>query len=361
MTSISGRAVAGLATLALGLAALGGCSGDEPDVASLGDETASGSGATSTETATTEAEREATVNAMVDCLVEAGVPAKAQEVVVNGVSTLDLMFDGQLVSTRDPSTGADGFGGISTSMIQAGGGAPVDEEKHSQIFEAIEGDYALVIDAVDYTADYQRCYVETGYSPREIVMEDDPASELRAKQEVAEVSNEWAACARDQGYEDVTDAEPPTADGYETYPYVMVPGTITLVQFQELLEACPLLDVEAMAESLAEAQEQAEDEGPSFSDEGDGVAIQGGGGVSMSIGGQSVVLPSIAFDLPGFDQAGGFVEGEVTEEDQAHMTELTDALNASIQDLMEQAGMGSAVTIGGGGVEGSTEMELEVN
>jgi hypothetical protein len=332
---------------ALGLA---GCS-DDGGVASLEGAAATGTAGTgSGETAggsggdgeLTAAEQEANTQAMVDCLVEAGVPAMILPGEVNGVTRYELAFDGQMVSRRDPASG--GGTGAVTQMVGAGS-AVVDADKHARVFEAVEGDYALVIDAVDYSADYERCYVDTGYTPLELVPEIDPAEELKAKQAEAEVSNEWAACARQNGWPDVADADPPVADGYETYPTVVVPGSITVDQLDALLDVCPVFDEEAYLQALEDMAAQVEEDGPVLDSDGEAdfhISSGGGGGTSLSVGGQQIITPSISFDLPGFDQYGQPI-GEVSAEDQAHLAELTDKLWEDFNAFMQTQGAGTSL------------------
>jgi hypothetical protein len=100
-------------------------------------------------------------------------------------------------------------------------------------------DLLLISNGTDLTAEFSACIESSGfYLPDPVV---DPREEEVAKQAVAEASNQWAACARDNGLADMLDATV-TVDDWETVPSVEVPASVDLQLFEQVLANCPPLD-----------------------------------------------------------------------------------------------------------------------
>jgi hypothetical protein len=110
------------------------------------------------------------------------------------------------------------------------------------------GDTPIFFDGgVDRSAEYAACLESSGYFfPRPSFPPEEEAPQKRA---VAEASNDWAACARRTGYSDVVDAEV-RIDGWETSPYVTIPGTITEEQLRAILDECPYVSAQYRESSL---------------------------------------------------------------------------------------------------------------
>ncbi|MDR1825343.1 MAG: hypothetical protein LBR27_08480 [Bifidobacteriaceae bacterium] len=71
----------------------------------------------------------------------------------------------------------------------------------------------------------------------------DPAEEELEKQAMAEVSNEWATCAREAGLVDVQDAVV-AVDNWDTMPEVVVPVSTDIEVLREVLAQCPPINLE---------------------------------------------------------------------------------------------------------------------
>ncbi|MDR2566839.1 MAG: hypothetical protein LBC97_12465 [Bifidobacteriaceae bacterium] len=91
----------------------------------------------------------------------------------------------------------------------------------------------------DLSAELGACIESSGYFVPDA--RADLRDEERAKQAVAEASNDWARCARENGWPDVRDAEV-AVDDYATVPFALVPGDITVEQLRVLLGKCSPLD-----------------------------------------------------------------------------------------------------------------------
>jgi hypothetical protein len=103
-------------------------------------------------------------------------------------------------------------------------------------------DQPVLIDGEeDLTEVFRGCIESSGYFLPE--PEFDVAEEEITKQQIAEVSNEWAKCARDNGIPDVVDAKV-TIDNWETQPAVVVPASTNLAVFQAVLDKCPPVNPE---------------------------------------------------------------------------------------------------------------------
>jgi hypothetical protein len=130
-----------------------------------------------------------------------------------------------------------GPNGYAVDRVFNGSNAAEHTEAETAFLEQEREEWGVMLDGVDYSAPYAQClrssdYVEPGAAA-------DPGQELRDKQKIAEASNEWAACARNNGWPDLADAQPGNADGYATVPTVLLPATITVQELEALLEHCP--------------------------------------------------------------------------------------------------------------------------
>jgi hypothetical protein len=96
----------------------------------------------------------------------------------------------------------------------------------------------LFIGDADHSPALANCLRQTGYSGP--VYPDETTAELQRRQRLAEVGADWADCARQNGYPQVDDPGPASADGPE--PAVILPGEITESELAILLAACPAVD-----------------------------------------------------------------------------------------------------------------------
>jgi hypothetical protein len=97
----------------------------------------------------------------------------------------------------------------------------------------------LVSNGTDLTSEFESCISSTGFfvPPPQF----DPSEEAATKQAMADASNEWARCARDNGLPNIVDAGV-TVDNWETKPSVLVPNSVDVEVFREVLNHCPALD-----------------------------------------------------------------------------------------------------------------------
>ncbi|MDR0594545.1 MAG: hypothetical protein LBG60_15115 [Bifidobacteriaceae bacterium] len=325
-------AAIGLIT-AVGLA-LAGC-GQGEDVASLtgegGKDGKSGKGDTALLSA--EAEQGAAAEDFAACLKEAGVPHQIADWDESGQKYVDfssgdqpmaMSYGGEygsqwggigetdaeyqdsleslvpLVEKYDPALAAQiGQNGGATSAVvitegEAEAASPGAEEPEPVV-------RFLVVGQTDYTEAFVKCLDQSGYT--EPVFTTDPADELKDKQRIAEATAEWANCARQNGYPDLKDPDPPVADNYETYPNALLPGDITEQALRDLLAACPNFDAaktKAYEEAMAALGDNpSEADWAEFDEKWD------------------MTQPSIDFDVPGLQ---GLAAGE--EPDQETMDRL---------------------------------------
>jgi hypothetical protein len=222
----------------VGLAAGGGCSGDEGEVASLESPSESAS----------ESQAE-TAEAYLDCLVAAGLPA-----------TIEQMDEGLQVGWEQTGYNIFAITPDGENHFIPGVGMAYDDPAMAAAFEAfmtshytsLGYEYGLEIDGVDHSDTFKACREETGYvSPTGELA--DPAEEARARQLVAESTNVWVACARENGYPDMPDVAAGEADNWLTSPSVVIPLDTTPEELRGLLAVCPNFDPER-----AEAQESGE-------------------------------------------------------------------------------------------------------
>jgi hypothetical protein len=214
--------VAALAVL--GLAGLAGCTPDEHRLPTLGGTDAPAGNPLETVAKT-----------YYDCMVDAGLPV---ELTTNGTGELALVnFSGDHSIL---SRGADGSG-----MAMGGSGVPeADFQRQTEEFFAdTTGEPALIVDGVDHSEAYARCLEESGYNEQEAwgTPQIDPRQiELQVK-----ANNQWAACARDNGFPNVADTSMPEQLDGSQWPMVLLPTSITEEQVRTLVEACPNFDPEA--------------------------------------------------------------------------------------------------------------------
>jgi hypothetical protein len=187
------------------------------------------------------------VEKMVTCLEKAGVKAELME------SEKDEETDFNIVSDK-PYQLCFADGSCSMNVGDTGGQelSEADWEALYQKMEAQMDPYrgtdgntkdVLFVDSKDLTKEYRACVKESGY--KQPVYKQDPAEEMKQKQATAKAGAEWAACARQNGLPNVKDPVAPKADGYETFPTVIIPGKVTVDQLTALLAKCPTFDAEA--------------------------------------------------------------------------------------------------------------------
>ncbi|MDR1449583.1 MAG: hypothetical protein LBI84_05175 [Propionibacteriaceae bacterium] len=218
----------GLPWLALAALALGGCQAEEPGLPVIDP--------APTAAATGLAQPGAGFAALADqasdmlaCLQEAGLPAvygpthqgrSALVVFDDKVPALWISREGETESTTE-------LRGIDTSELPTWGQKP-----------------SLWINGADQTELWVGCLDATGYDQDRVYRELYESKDMvrLGQMQVVEASNEWARCAREQGYPGLSDTG--LAIGQEYAPPILLPRTIAEDQLRALLAACPVFDPE---------------------------------------------------------------------------------------------------------------------
>jgi hypothetical protein len=216
-----------------------GCEGPQEQVATLAEGPASVAPAMAKEQALVAAQ-------MVECLRGQGVPAVLNEW-EDGQAEVAFEEDEPWILCQEQ----DG-------MCHGGGTLPIDPlaaEAQQKVMDTLAAKYQpefsdlpfgvwgvsyLIVGGFDYTDAYRACTKAIDYVPP--ILLDNPAGELREKQAIAQASNNWAACARQNGFPTLADAEPPKADGFLTRPHALVPMSATVDRLKALFEDCPVED-----------------------------------------------------------------------------------------------------------------------
>jgi hypothetical protein len=101
--------------------------------------------------------------------------------------------------------------------------------------------YGLIVDGQDRTDTLRSCHEQSGYWAPQLA--SDLREEAQFKQQLADSTNDWVSCARDNGYPGLKDVTA-TADGWKTYPAVYLPLSMSVNALDTLLVACPKFDAE---------------------------------------------------------------------------------------------------------------------
>jgi hypothetical protein len=232
--------------------ALGGCTEDTDDVATLAD---GATPRTASPTASRPASAPATEGGQgAASPAEPAPPAPAEDY---DAAQADAAYEFVACLTaaevpaeviENPGSGAivwpKGTGWIYTlseDFSQRGGandGKELTPEEQQAFARAHEGANALVIDGEDLSAAWDECRTSSGYFLYDPPA--DPAVELLEKQAIVQSTNTWAACARGNGYPDLGDVTA-VADNYATWPWLYLPSEMTPQELRELLYSCSLV------------------------------------------------------------------------------------------------------------------------
>ncbi|MDR1442269.1 MAG: hypothetical protein LBJ02_07780 [Bifidobacteriaceae bacterium] len=237
-------------------------------------------------------------HSLVDCLEEAEIAAK---VVALPDARGRVEFSGaepHMVCWADGECRTDVStvsGGAATAALDRFMEMASDREQREQGSNR----EVLFLGSRDMSEEWRTCLDTSGYEePTESI---DSREELLEKQAVTAVTNDWIACARERGLLSIPDLSPPVADGFNTYPMALLPPTMTEDQVKELVDACPVFDIEAHREE-----------------------IEGGEEPEHGWAGQSKVLdPSVGWDAPGWHSGGD----DPTDVDDPALDEAIGRLN----------------------------------
>jgi hypothetical protein len=244
---------------------------------------------------------EAAAEAVVLCLQELRLPAKLET--VEGQAQLGWEDDHDVFAT-DPLGGSVMLRGLSQDYDEAYAQAALERFLGEHQADG-SSPYGLEVDGADYSDEFANCVEASGYAPNSIG--DSVREELVAKQALAAVTNDWLACARDNGYPDWDDVPVGKADNWLTSPSAIIPLSTTADELKDLLAACPNFD-EATAELI---------EDPEFDWDSDFAAH-----------------PAVDIEPPG--PPSGEELGQTGQDEYAHYQELIDVLSAAERDYYEE-------------------------
>ncbi|MDR1293810.1 MAG: hypothetical protein LBK59_02435 [Bifidobacteriaceae bacterium] len=222
-------------------------------------------------------------------------------------ATVSTVEGGKLVGWEEGTHQVFSSGPLGPAALIAGPGADAEEvaasDEYATFLASHQTDagwsYGLVVDGVDYSADYQACAESSDYV--DPLTEPDLTDELTGKRMLADATNDWIACARENGYPEWADVEPGVADNWLTSPSATIPLTMTAEDLRSLLAECPNFD-----EKIAEMQED-----PDY-----------------VITGKGDLHPSIQVEVPGVSDAAAGSESSYRE--------LTDILGEASADFYAQ-------------------------
>jgi hypothetical protein len=249
----------------------------------------------------------AVAKAFHDCLQDAGL-AVDYETDLDGQSTIVTFADDVHAVYVVPG----GYPGYSGNLTES----EIDEFMAE--FEGVaDPEPMLRVEGVDHTDVWVQCYESSGYDEMKIVealLASPVVGELFSL--TVEASNEWAKCARENGWPGVKDAVMSAKAGSSEVPMALLPTSITEDQLRALLETCPIFDPDRAAKNAALLLEMSTSAGEKSLPEG------------------YVAEPSIGFDYPGFDGKGiDVASGQATS---APPGELTDKLTKLMEIVYEE-------------------------
>ncbi|MDR1189293.1 MAG: hypothetical protein LBK95_17895 [Bifidobacteriaceae bacterium] len=294
MSTGFGRAISWIAacgaTAAITLAA-SGCTVDDKGVASIDQGKASVEPSTGAEAAGADAEpaapeQVAAAEAMVACLKDKGVETELIDAGVQSYGDFESVNYKEVWLT--PALDEFYF-----SIPDSSGMASSSELEERLGWSMEDGQPHLYDNGRDQTDVLVACIDSSGYTTPK--PQWDPREEEAEKQLMADASNTWAACARENGLPKVTDAKV-EVDNFESMPAVLVDGSVTVDELKAALAKCAPFDPER---DLA---------APNFYDEGETAP--------------KWTDPSITFDLP---------------EDDPKFAQLRQALDDHIAAAYEKA------------------------
>ncbi|MDR2896653.1 MAG: hypothetical protein LBV30_08425 [Propionibacteriaceae bacterium] len=212
--------------VAVALIGLSACTAGNPDLPTLGGSQAGAAGGNQLVLVAKE---------FYDCMNDAGVPVYLQE---NSKGELTTVGYGSSMQDALPYV----VRGEDFGMTSVPTEASAAEQQAMEDFQNGEG-IGLLVDGVDHSQIYGQCLDQTGYDQQAAWNADDPGMDPEQTQQQVDVNNEWAACARENGFPALKDSTMPTdLKDYQQSPTILLPGTISPEQLSQLLEACPNWD-----------------------------------------------------------------------------------------------------------------------
>jgi hypothetical protein len=264
-----------------------GC-GDAEDVTSSDEvEMPSGSPIPEADVSAAAASQRERAEALATCLTDKSIEAN-----------VDDLPDGQSKVYFTPPEGPYAW------VEPDGRGNRASDDESTQMAEAAEaeGRTLLWIGGADRTEDYLQCIDESGYTAPVTFV--NPEDERRLKQAQVDLDNDYAACARANGFPEVADVPAPVLDGQQPQaPPLKLPWQITEDGLRDLLVACPPYDEDRVRELANGEQYEWQ---------------------SLTMG------PWISFDVPAMDAPEG-----ASEEDWDRFVALNDIVSQAQEKHMD--------------------------
>ena len=211
-----------LLPMILGLFLLSGCASDEFDVPTL-----EGKSSENTSNLVSIAKM------YYDCMTDSGV-----EMELRANREGQLTFVSFAPQNRIVMYSYNGSGGA----VPETPANPEQEKMMDDFFSYSSNEARLVIDGMDYSEIFTRCMDLSGYDENAAYGKDAFIDNTIEMMRQVRVNNDWAECARENGFPGVKDSEMPTKKDGSEWPAVYLPGTITEDQLRKLLEVCPNYD-----------------------------------------------------------------------------------------------------------------------
>jgi hypothetical protein len=268
---------------------------------------------------------------MYNCLRAEGIPAEYSQG-PDGRMTL-ITFDQTVKVAWSAPDGHLQFTEAVTAAeredLESGEGFQITWEQNGDTFAPVDDPRTsrLIIEGVDRSEFYRSCLDSTGYS-EQAVRDSVDYSRLMDAYEwlVVEASNDWAECARSQGWPTVIDARFTPNQDMDNYipPMALLPPSITEDELILLLEVCPAFDPEVETTNAAIEQGLGSDEL---------LEAQISGDIPEGLRAQ----PSIGFDYPGFNGQGDGTDQDGADTEPAEQERLwkLQAIVLSAQDVQE--------------------------
>jgi hypothetical protein len=269
-----------------------------------------------------------TAEALVSCLADAGVRAQLDDSDPDDNEAAVWIVDEEAHMLCVPGSFCHITPGGTYQEVEDALAADWDEvnakygEAGQSWLDAGGQEVLFLVGDKDLSAEYAACLEESGYVDPEYTL-NDPEAELAEKQRQVEANLTWADCARQNGWPQVKDPDPPIADDWATSPHVLLPGEMTEAQLSELLRACPIYDAEA---HQAEEEEYARLQAEHADDNDDDWLLEYWDRHQWQLD------PLVALDVPGFDgQWDGGERELVSPEDRERLEALEAMLSLASQ------------------------------
>ena len=205
---------------------LAGCSGASPALPAIG-----GSPVSQAPT-----DPEAVAAAMYSCLAAAGLPVEHAATPNGRLALITFAADAHVI-WKTPHADLQFTSALTEEQMQeqvlavTNQGADIPDDTDNMVI--------LIVEGQDRSSIMSRCVEQSGYDETVVFNANNPDLVEVAWDKLRLIAtNEWAQCARENGYPTVKDATMPD-DSVNADPIALLPATITEAELRRLLTACP--------------------------------------------------------------------------------------------------------------------------